>query len=83
MCPGRRAAAEESLSTVVEEAEAVSAAAEEPEAMAAEETKAVSAAADQEEALAAKVPRRRGDGGHVSPARLSRRRPRSGGSETA
>ena len=68
---------------MAEEAEAMSAAVEELEATAAEETKTVAAAANQEEALAAKVPRRRGDGGHVSPARLSRRRPRSGGSETA
>ena len=75
MCPGRRAAAEESLSTVVEEAEAVSAAAEELEATTAEKMNAASAAADQEEALAAKVSRRRGDGGHISPARPSRRRP--------
>ena len=60
----------------MEQAEAVYAAVEEPEAMAAEETKAVSAVANQAEALLAKVPRRRGDGGHVSPPRPSRRRPR-------
>ena len=70
----------------------MSATAEEPEATTAEETKAVSAAANQAEALAAKMavstvggdpetvamrrPRRRRDGGHVSPLRPSRRRPR-------
>ena len=54
----------------------MSIAAEETEATAAEETKAASAVADQAEALAAKVPRRRGDRGHISPSRPSRRRPR-------